>query len=262
MIGVIFALLVLGFIAWQVWSLVIRPKKARKAYLKKSFPAEWSKILGREVSFYARLNRAEKKRFELLVRTFLAHVKISGIKTDITATDQLLIGAAAIIPLFKFNIARYPNLKEVVLYPNHFDANYQLEGKGRTILGMVGNRHLNQTILLSKKALHHGFKNDRDGRNTAIHEFIHLIDAWDGSIDGIPETLMTNEAVGPWLEIIREKTGGIQQRKIKDINPYAAEKPAEFFAVASEYYFENPEKLQKHHPKLFDKLTSFFGGRS
>lgn len=262
MIGVVFALIVLGFIAWQVWLLVIRPKQARKSFLKKSFPAEWSKTLSREVSFYARLDRAEKKRFEQLLRTFLAHVKVSGVKTEVSTTDQLLVGAAAIIPLFKFNIARYPNLKEVVLYPSHFDANYNLEGKNRTILGMVGNRHLNQTILLSKKALHHGFKNARDGKNTAIHEFIHLIDAWDGSIDGVPEALMTNEAVGPWMELIREKTGGIKARKIKDINPYAAEKPAEFFAVTSEYFFENPEKLKKNHPKLFDKLTRFFSDPS
>lgn len=262
MIGVAFALLILGFIIYQIWWLVWLPNKKRKAFLKKPFPAEWSKILSREVSFYTQLEPQEKKRFEHLVKTFLAHVKVSGVKTDVTATDRLLIGAAAIIPLFKFNMARYPNLREVVLYPHHFDASYQLEGKNRTILGMVGNRHLNQTVLLSKEALHYGFKNDRDGRNTAIHEFIHLIDAWDGSIDGIPESLINHDAIGPWVEMIAEKTGGIQKRKIKDIDAYAAKKPAEFFAVASEYYFENPEKLKKNHPELYQKLRRLFSGKS
>jgi Mlc titration factor MtfA (ptsG expression regulator) len=260
MAGVVFALVILGFIAWQVWLLGIRPRQRRKAFKKQSFPAVWSKILGREVVFYSRLSADEKRRFERLVKVFLAHVKVTGIKTEVSDTDRLLVAAAAIIPLFRFNIARYPNVNEVLLYPRAFDNQYNFEEKKGSIQGMVGNRHLNNTVLLSKTALRHGFRDARDGKNTAIHEFIHLIDAWDGSIDGIPEALLCDKTVGPWMELMKEKTTGIHQRKIKDIDPYATKNPAEFLAVTAEYFFENPERMQKKHPQLFEKLKAMFIG--
>ena len=78
----------------------------------------------------------------------------------------------------------------MLIYPDTFNHNFETEGAGRRILGMVGTGYMNGVMILSKKALRDGFSNTSDKRNTAIHEFVHLIDKMDGYIDGVPEILL------------------------------------------------------------------------
>jgi len=125
--------------------------------------------------------------------------------------------------------------------------NFETEGPDRSILGMVGTGIMNGKMILSKKALHHGFDVDDDKRNTAIHEFIHLIDKVDGSIDGIPKVLLDRPYVIPWLDLIHQKMEAIYKEK-SDINPY----------VACEYFFEQPKLMEKKHPELYDILEKIF----
>jgi len=112
-------------------------------------------------------------------------------------------------------------------------------------------------MILSKPALHHGFSNKSDKKNTAIHEFVHLIDKLDGSIDGIPELLLERQYTIPWIELINKKIEEIYDKK-SDINPYGGTNRAEFYAVASEYFFERPKLLAKKHPKLYGLLENIF----
>jgi Mlc titration factor MtfA (ptsG expression regulator) len=109
---------------------------------------------------------------------------------DVDMMDKLMVAASGIIPIFKFIEWRYTNLFEILLYPDTFDDNFEISGSGRRILGMVGAGYMEGKMILSKPALHHGFDNGTDKRNTAIHEFIHLIDKMDGNIDGIPTLLI------------------------------------------------------------------------
>jgi len=122
---------------------------------------------------------------------------------------------------------------------------------------MVGYGFMEGKMCLSKKALLHGFSNATDKRNTAIHEFIHLIDKIDGDIDGIPEVLIENPNALPWVELIRNKIDEIYT-KDSDINPYGGTNQAEFFAVVGEYFFERPLLLSKNHPKLYATLEALF----
>ncbi len=261
MIGIAFALLTLLFIAYQIWYFKKKKNEQIRKYTFQNFPASWRTSLRREVLFYTQLSTDEQRRFEKLIQQFLAHCDIQGVKTEITDFDRLLIASAAVIPLFHLNYhfgaQLYPNLDTVLLYPTNFSSDYQIAGKNRNILGMVGNRELNRAMILSRQSLHSGFKLGRDGRNTAIHEFVHLIDGWDGRIDGIPEALMKQPAIGPWLELIKDKTLEIKKKK-SDIDAYAASKPAEFLAVTAELYFENPHRMMKKHPRLFSFFRKIF----
>jgi hypothetical protein len=90
-----------------------------------------------------------------------------------------------------------------------------------------------------------------------IHEFIHLIDKDDGSIDGIPEILIQNAYVAPWLELIKNEMDEIVKGK-SGINPYAMTNNAEFLSVVGEYFFDNPDKFKKKHPNLYDYLKTIF----
>ena len=122
---------------------------------------------------------------------------------------------------------------------------------------MVGTGYMNGVMILSRKALRDGFSNTSDKRNTAIHEFVHLIDKMDGYIDGVPEILLKQSYCIPWVNLIREKIEEMRLRK-GDINPYGATNEAEFFAVVSEYFFERPKLLKSKHPELYALLEKMF----
>jgi Mlc titration factor MtfA (ptsG expression regulator) len=216
------------------------------------------KILEDMVPFYRKLPAADKISFEERVNDFLAHTGINGIGTEVTTEDRILIGASAIIPIFAFPDWSYRNIQEVLVYKETFNKDFSQTEEDRNILGMVGDGAMNNTMILSQQALRSGFGSN-DGHNTAIHEFAHLLDKADGSVDGIPEYLMDKQQTAPWLRHIRQEIANIRNHdNDADINPYAATNEAEFFAVITEYFFEKPQQLQEHHPKLYQELEAIF----
>lgn len=100
-----------------------------------------------------------------------------------------MVAASAIILIFGFIEWEYDNLGEVLIYPDRFSKSFDMEGHNRNVLGMVGTGVMSGIMILSRKALLSGFSNAKDGHNTAIHEFVHLIDAQDGMFDGITSLL-------------------------------------------------------------------------
>lgn len=224
---------------------------------KDIFPSDWRLILIKHVTFYSSLTKEEKERFEYRVQEFLLNHRITGVGTKLDDTDRLMVASSGIIPIFNFPEWRYSNLYEVLIYPSAFTSKYQFKGTEGRILGMVGNGPMEGMMLLSKKALRHGFENDKDKRHTAIHEFIHLIDKMDGAIDGIPELFLERPYVIPWLNLIRSKIVEIREDE-SDIRPYGGQSEVEFFAVASEYFFERPKLLSAKHPKLYELMEKIF----
>lgn len=232
-------------------------RQKRVARLPAEFPAKWRTIMLDKVSFYARLDTAEKKRFEGGIIRFLTRVRITGIQVEVDITDKLLVASSAVIPVFGFPDWHYSFLNEVLLYPEAFDKDYQFDNKEEIILGMVGSGTMEGKMILSKPALHQGFENSNDKQNVGIHEFIHLLDKEDGVIDGIPATLKERTYAVPWLNLIHRQTALIMKGK-SDINPYGATNEKEFLAVAGEYFFERPALLQKNHPELYRLLSIAF----
>lgn len=184
--------------------------------------------------------------------------RIEGVKCEIEIRDEIYVACGAMIPIFRFPEYYYPDLNVILIYPNHFDRDFQFSGGERSILGMVGEgNEVRATMILSLKALRQGFKNQVDGRNVAIHEFIHLVDGDDSSIDELPKALMSNQQTIPFLKLIHAEMNKIHNHKSK-LNSYGGTIEAEFFAVASEFFFENPRKMKKHHPELYRKLNNIF----
>ena len=216
-------------------------------------------ILEKNVLYYSQLSGEEKARFSKRVAIFLSSIKIKSVSCVVSEVDELLIGASAIIPVFGFDNWSYTNLKEVYLFPNAFNTKLEYVGwkNNRTILGIVGGGKLKNRMILSQKALRHGFENKSDKNNTAIHEFVHLIDMTDGDIDGLPSSILEKPYTLPWFDLIHKKIEHIDDGK-SDINPYGATSKIEFFAVASEYFFERPKLLKRKHPELYKKLSLFF----
>jgi Mlc titration factor MtfA (ptsG expression regulator) len=145
----------------------------------------------------------------------------------------------------------------VILYPDTFDSEFQFEGENRNILGMVGSGYMNGQMILSRAALTKGFSKSAGKENTAIHEFVHLLDKSDGATDGVPENLFAHEYVMPWLKMIHQEIHKIEAGR-SDINPYAITNEAEFLAVVSEYFFQKPTELKHKHPELYEMLSTMF----
>jgi len=222
-----------------------------------TFSPEWRVILFEKVAFYNALDAEEKLRFEYKVQEFLLNFRITGIDVEVDETDRILVAASAVIPIFGFDNWRYINLDEVLLYPGAFNERFETEGPGRAILGMVGTGYMEGKMILSKPALLLGFANETDKKNTAIHEFVHLLDMADGRTDGIPSLLLEKQYSIPWIKLIEKKIGDIYKHK-SDINPYAGTSRTEFYAVVSEYFFERPKLLKQKHPELYKLLEEVF----
>ncbi len=217
----------------------------------------YKSILETDVPFYKQLSVADKLKFESRVKQFIDGVRITGVNAEPTDLDRVLVAASAIIPIFAFDNWEYPNLNEVLLYPETFGENFEPGGKERSILGMVGTGPLQNTMILSQHELRQGFLNRTGKNNTAIHEFVHLVDKTDGATDGIPENLMDKRYILPWLDLMQKNIAEIIKGKT-DINPYGATSQAEFFAVVSEYFFERPDLLRQKHPELYNLLEEIF----
>lgn len=246
-----------GLVCLGFYTFFTKKFRIREKYVNKKFPEKWRAVLEKYVVFYNALDKNDKQRFETNIQIFLHETRVTGIKTEVDDITLVLTAASAQIPIFSFPDWEYDNLGEVLIYPRAFSPNLDLEGEGRSITGMVGTGSMRGMMILSKPALIGGFQNARDKKNVGIHEFVHLLDGADGSFDGIPELFMQKKYIAPWLEIIRKETTKIHKGTSK-MNPYGATNNAEFFTVASEYFFESPQTLQKNNPELYEMLSKIY----
>lgn len=252
--SILIALALMGFAIYFINRA--RPKKVQH------LPKNASALLEKYVDFHQDLTIDEKQRFEKRIQTFLSEVYINGVKTEVNDLDRLLVAASAVIPVFGFEDFHYWNLKTVLLYPDTFNENLEFssKSKNRVIGGLVGTGKFENQMIISKKSLYAGFAPTTLGKNTGIHEFVHLIDKMDGNTDGVPHILMKHAYSIPWLKLIHHEMRNIKKDK-SELRDYGATNEAEFFAVAAEYFFEKPKKLKKEHPQLFDSLHEFFSER-
>jgi len=250
-----------GAVALAVYAGMTRKVRRRRAILGRPFPADWETVLQREVIFYRTLEPADRARFRRELQVFLGEKRITGIKTDLDTTTRVLAGASAIIPIFGFPEWEWDQISEVLIYPSRFDTDFTFgERDDHRTLGMVGSGAMNRMMILAKPDLLAGFRNPGDKRNVGVHEFAHLLDKSDGTIDGLPGVGLDRRSIGPWIELVRRKMEQIR-RGDSDIDRYALTNEAEFFAVASEYFFERPGVMQRKHPELYAMLSRVFNQR-
>jgi MtfA peptidase len=232
-------------------------QKKKKLIVPETLPGSYREILNEQVPFYILLPGTDKKEFEDRILHFLSQVKITGVNTTVEDLDRVLIASSAIIPIFAFKGWVYVTLHEVLLYPETFSHEYEQEGANRNVLGMVGSGAMNHMMILSQHELRQAFSNKTGKTNTAIHEFVHLVDKTDGIIDGVPEFLLEKKYVLPWLQLMQKEIQNIITDD-SDINPYGTTNESEFFAVVSEYFFERPDLLKSKHPELYELLAKIF----
>ena len=222
-----------------------------------SLPENYRELLNDYVKFYRQLDEEGKEMFEQRVEHFLSAVQITGVNAIAEDIDRLLIAAGAIIPVYAIQDWQYVNLHEVLLYPGAFNEDFDQGGSNRHISGMIGTGAMQHVMIITKWQLRQGFINNKDAHNTAIHEFVHLIDKMDGTMDGVPEIILERKYIDRWKNIM-DSTIRQMKNHGSDINMYGATNQTEFFAVVSEYFFERPDLLKANHPELYEMLGRIY----
>lgn len=217
----------------------------------------WTDFLQQKCAFYRVLSEADKAVFNQRVLLFLQTTMVEAGQFEVSDEDALLVAASAIIPVWGFPKWHYFNLNAVFLLPASFNAEFECGKPDSVFSGMVGTGPMHGKMALSRPHLYAGFENSRDKQNVGIHEFVHLVDMADGDCDGFPERLKEFSFSIPWFDLVEKKTAQICKNNT-NISSYGATNRVEFFAVASEYFFERPGMLKRKHPELFAALTAFY----
>lgn len=230
-----------------------RPYKRYRA-LRQPTPKEWKQILTRCSSFYRNLDEESKQRFERDIRIFLSNFSVEGLRRQPVDIKMKLLVASGFAALLHGRPDWEPPIKDgVLVYPGErFNRDYQV-GKGL----LAGLASVNSPLIVTEKSLEQSFKNPDDGFNVIYHELAHYFDMEDGSADGVPSTRMSPEK-SLQLKSIIHKEWQKALRGYSFLGTYAGTNEAEAFAVAVEFFFENPYKLKINNPDLYNALKDFF----
>jgi len=256
-----FALLV----AWR--RMRIRRRETRRRVLRaEPFPAEWQRILRENVPLYRRLPAECRDQLHGHIRVFLAEKRFEGCGgLQITDEIRLTIAAQACVLLLGRPATYYPKLSAVLVYPTAYVVRDQTSTGGGMIVDVEQVRAgeswtRGEVVIASDQALA-GAANIADGHDVVLHEFAHQLDQEDGSADGAP-ILATRSAYGPWARVLSIEFADLQERARRGrrslLNKYGATNPAEFFAVATEAFFEKPRHLKRTKPDLYAQLAAYY----
>ncbi|HOX44886.1 MAG TPA: zinc-dependent peptidase [Myxococcota bacterium] len=225
----------------------------RRRLRKRPFPEAWRAILASRVPFAAALKPADRARFEELLKLFAWEKHFLGMGGLVVEDDhRVTISAAAVRLALHVGLGPYDRLSEILVYPGAYT-----HPDGQAALGEA---HAWGTVVLSWQAVVQGLQNQADGHETATHEFAHALDRADGGFDGTPE-LGLFAAYAPWARVMSQHYLRLRARKAperKVLRAYGATNEAEFFAVATEAFFEKPRQLERHLPELYDLLRDYY----
>jgi len=227
----------------------------RRRLARRPFPPDWLPHIEEHVGFYRFLPQELHARFLELLKVFVWEKHFIGAGgMEITDEVRVVLAAAAVRMVLYLDLSYYDRLTEIIVYPSH----YQHPEDEDVIFGEAQSWG---TVVVSWEAILHGLENPGDGHDTATHEFAHVLDRGGGAFDGTP-VLRSVEQYRPWAEVMSHhytelKAGTRRQRRA--LRSYGATNEAEFFAVATESFFERPEQMHEHTPDLYQLLRGFFG---
>ena len=248
-------------------------KRHRDRIRSQPFPSEWRDILLRRYLMYSRLPLADRRELEGLIQVFLAEKRFEGCGgQEITDEVRVLIAAQACLLLLHRDTDCYPRLHSVLVYPSSYVARtWHLENDGRTITEgdqvRGGESWPHGTVVLAWDGAFAGAVELDKERNLVLHEFAHQLDEEDGRADGAPlltgaNVWQTRHRYQTWAKVLSAEFHQLR-RAAEDgretvLDTYGARNPAEFFAVATEGFFEKPGRLKERHPALYAELKEFY----
>jgi protein-glutamine gamma-glutamyltransferase len=218
------------------------------------FPHEWRTMLERTVPLYRRMPPELRLRIEPIARRFLKRVDFVGCNGLVIVDEmRVTIAVQACLLLVKRNGSFFDELRTVLLYPDEFLVTESEEDAAGVVTegtrALSGQTFETARIVLSWRDVQESGA-DEEAYNVVLHEFAHYLDHSFGG------ALAEHEI---FEREFRALAAAVERGEPGLIDPYGAEHPAEFFAVATETFFEKPLDMQRHHPQLFAELRRFYG---
>ncbi len=252
--------------------LVARWRRARVR--RQPFPPAWRAVLRERMPAFAHLPADVQLRLKKHAQVLLAEVPFIGCGGQVVDDEvRALVAVQASLLLLGRGDGGFEGLSQVLVYPGAFVAQRTVAQPDGTVRderqALAGESWQQGQVVLSWQDVLEGAADPHDGRNVVIHEFAHRLDQVQGAANGAPWR-PGHSRRGPgardareWTNVFAAEFAALRQRLAAGetglIDPYAATNAAEFFAVTSELFFEQPEALAAAHPALHGQLRGFYG---
>lgn len=261
----ILAAVVLSAALW----LFLEPSRTawrRRRLRRQPFPPAWREILRQRVPYFRRLPADLQLQLKGHIQVFLAEKGFTGCEgLEVSDEMRVVIAAQACLLILNRRAHYYPGLHQILLYPAPFIVRRtQNDGMGlvrEQERVLSGESWSHGQVVLSWPDVLAGAAVTDDGRNVVIHEFAHQLDQEKGYANGAPG-LLRRQRYRRWSRVL-----GVEYRRLQAqlrdggeslFDAYGASDPAEFFAVISEVFFEQPARMAAEHPLLYRELGNLY----
>ena len=254
------ALLGVACLLAQPWWAERRRERLRAA----PFPAAWRRILRRHVPAVARLPADLQRQLKRHIQVFVVEKPFIGCQGQ-GITDEVRVTIAAQACLLLLGHSRpdyFPRLRQILVYPDAFVVHRERSLAGGVMQAqrraMTGESWAQGQVVLSWAEVLAGAADPADGRNVVLHEFAHQVDQDSGVADGRP--WRPSPAVRRrWAAVMGAAFERLRNEPSATIDAYGASDPAEFFAVVTEVFFEQPQALATEAPAVYRELADLYG---
>jgi Mlc titration factor MtfA (ptsG expression regulator) len=246
------------FIRW--WK-----QRRRRKLLARPLPDLWRATLD-EVALYQRLSAAEQAGVGNYLRVFIPEKNWEGCRGfQITAEVQVIIAAQVAILVLGFGDEYFDQVQSILVYPDSYVAKDNTLTGGFVLEGQsarAGEAWHRGPVILSWPDVLADAHGDRGGHNLVLHEFAHQLDMLNGRVaDGVPPMESAGE-LERWTRVVERE----YERLVADctrgypplLDCYGTKHKSEFFAVATEAFFEQPRAMQHHHQELYELFCDFY----
>ena len=237
----------------------------RKRLQEQPFPPAWQTIM-EQVPLCRRLPGQDRAKLQGSIQVFLGEKYFEG-QGGIVITDRIrvTIAAQACILILNRPTDFYPGLSSIIVYPGEYCApRADTDEWGIVTEGIdyrTGESTRDGALVLSWEDVLAEELDVHDGYNVVLHEFAHQLDEEEGVTGGMP-LLPKRSRLAPLKEALLQEFQRLREDLAKGLDtvldPYGEESPEEFFAVATEAFFETPLAVRTRHPELYDELTRFY----
>jgi len=250
-----------------VFTAVFGIRERRRRRLREvAFPKEWLAIVERNFPLFGRLDEADRSELLGHAQVFLAEKRFEGAGgLEMTDEIRVTVAAHACLLLLHREPHYYPELISIVVYPHAYVARVVQRGPDGVVhefaSARLGESWTRGVVVLSWDDVRAAGRDVHHAHNVVLHEFAHQLDAENGAVDGAP-LLERRGMYAAWARILSGEFDALRRAAARgvhtDIDPYGATNPAEFFAVVTEAFFEQPLSLERRHPALYEELALFF----
>jgi Mlc titration factor MtfA (ptsG expression regulator) len=245
--------------------MLLITKMRRNRLKNRSFPPAWEKVLER-VPLYWRLPENDRKELKGLIQVFLNEKSFEGCGGFVMTDEaRLTVAAQACILLLHRETDYFPGLSSIIIYPDEYLAPLQKVDESGVVTEwtdrLSGESCREGSIVISWKDVTLKGPDVHDAYNVVLHEFAHQLDAEDGITSGapLPAKPSRRRTLAEALERGRLRLKhDLARARDTVLDSYGEENLEEFFAVATECFFERPLPLRNWDPELFLALSGYY----